>query len=43
MGAAETDISSTTFGDVEMLEGQDQELVVGSGTLVKVERATNLV
>ncbi len=32
MGAAGTDISSTPFGDVEMLEGQDQELVAGSGT-----------
>jgi hypothetical protein len=26
------DISSTPFGDVEILEGQDQELVSGSGT-----------
>ena len=26
------DISSTPSDDVEMLEGQDQELVVGTGT-----------
>jgi hypothetical protein len=26
------DISSTPSGDVEILEGQDQELVVGTGT-----------
>ncbi len=30
VGAAGRDISSTPSGDVEMLEGQDQELVVGS-------------
>ena len=27
-----TDISSTPSGDVEILEEQDQELVVGTGT-----------
>jgi len=32
VGVAGTDISSTPSGDVEMLEGQDQELVAGSGT-----------
>ena len=32
VGAAGTDISWTPSGDVEMLEGQDQELVVGTGT-----------
>jgi hypothetical protein len=32
VGGGGTDISSTPFGDVEMLEGQDQELVPGSGT-----------
>ena len=30
VGVAGTDISSTPSGDVEMLEGQDQELVAGS-------------
>ena len=32
VGAAGTDISWTPSGDVEMLEGQDQELVAGTGT-----------
>jgi hypothetical protein len=32
VGGGGTDISSTPFGDVEILEGQDQELVAGSGT-----------
>ena len=32
VGAAGTDISWTPSGDVEMLEGQDQELVSGTGT-----------
>ena len=32
VGSAGTDISWTPSGDVEMLEGQDQELVVGTGT-----------
>jgi hypothetical protein len=30
VGVAGTDISSTSSGDVQMLEGQDQELVTGS-------------
>ncbi len=32
VGEAGRDISSTPSGDVEMLEEQDQELVVGTGT-----------
>jgi hypothetical protein len=32
VGEAGRDISSTPSDDVEMLEGQDQELVVGTGT-----------
>ncbi len=32
MGDVGRDISSTPSGDVEKLEGQDQELVVGTGT-----------
>ena len=32
VGTSGTDISWTPSGDVEMLEGQDQELVVGTGT-----------
>ena len=32
VGEAGTDISSTPSGDVEILEGQDQELLSGSGT-----------
>ncbi len=32
VGEAGRDISSTPSGDVEMFEGQDQELVVGTGT-----------
>ena len=32
MGSAGTNISWTPSGDVEMLEGQDQELVSGTGT-----------
>ena len=32
VGEAGRDISSTPSGDVEMLEGQHQELVVGTGT-----------
>ncbi len=32
VGAAGRDISSTPSGDVKMLEGQDQELVVWTGT-----------
>ena len=32
VGEAGRDISSTPSGDVEMVEGQDQELVVGTGT-----------
>ena len=32
MGAAGTDISSTPSVDVDILEGQDQELVAGTGT-----------
>ena len=31
-GEAGTDISSTPSGDVKMFEGQDQELVAGTGT-----------
>ena len=31
-GEAGTGISSTPSGDVEMFEGQDQELVAGTGT-----------
>jgi hypothetical protein len=32
VGEAGRDISSTPSDDVEMVEGQDQELVVGTGT-----------
>jgi hypothetical protein len=32
VGSSGRDISSTPSGDVEILEGQDQELVVGTGT-----------
>jgi hypothetical protein len=32
VGAVGRDISSTPSGDVKMLEGQDQELVVWTGT-----------
>ena len=32
VGEAGRDISSTPSADVEMLEGQDQELVAGTGT-----------
>ena len=32
VGEAGTDMSSTPSGDVEMFEGQDQELVAGTGT-----------
>ena len=31
-GEVGEEISSTPSGDVEMVEGQDQELVAGSGT-----------
>ncbi len=44
MGATGTDISWTPSGDVEMIEGQDQELVPGTGThlvgVVVKERGT---